>query len=105
MTQVARRKVCDFYRKACKHELVPLDLAQDALQENPIEQMAEAMDLRRAIQCLHRADQELMFLVFSAQLTYQEIAEILEIPVGTVKSRVSALKTKLRTLCKEGEAP
>jgi len=37
-----------------------------------------------------------LFLAFNAQLTYQEISQVIGIPVGTVKSRMSAIKSKLR---------
>jgi RNA polymerase sigma-70 factor (ECF subfamily) len=55
-------------------------------------------ELRRAIARLSPDAQEVLFLRFGAQLSHKEIAEMLDIPVGTVKSRVSNTRKRLRQL-------
>jgi RNA polymerase sigma-70 factor (ECF subfamily) len=59
----------------------------------------EAAELvRTAVQDLPEA-QRLVFLLAEAQgLKYREISEILEIPIGTVKSRMNAAVSRLRGL-------
>ena len=67
--------------------------AKDNLNET-----IERIDVEQALVNLNSKDNELVYLVFQAQLSYQEISAILDIPVGTVKSRMSSIKTKLKTL-------
>ena len=47
---------------------------------------------------------EVLGLVFGSGLSLSEVADVLEIPVGTVKSRLSAARTALnRILNEEGQ--
>jgi RNA polymerase sigma-70 factor, ECF subfamily len=56
-----------------------------------------------AIGALRPAHREVLGLAFGAGLALADIAEILEIPVGTVKSRISAAREALaRTLRRKG---
>jgi RNA polymerase sigma-70 factor, ECF subfamily len=64
---------------------------------------AEAAAVVGAIRTLDPAHREVLGLAVGAGLAYPEIAEILRVPVGTVKSRISAARTALaRALSKEG---
>jgi RNA polymerase sigma-70 factor (ECF subfamily) len=69
--------------------------------ESPVARLAdhEAADLvRQALLDLPEA-QRLVFVMAEAQgLRYREIAKVLDIPVGTVKSRMNAAVTRLRGL-------
>jgi RNA polymerase sigma-70 factor (ECF subfamily) len=57
----------------------------------------EAADLvRRALQDLPEGQRAVFLLADGQGLKYREIAEILEIPVGTVKSRMNAAVSTLR---------
>jgi RNA polymerase sigma-70 factor (ECF subfamily) len=62
---------------------------------------AELAEVRGAIQGLASAQRELMGLVFGAGLSLPEVAGVLEIPVGTVKSRLSAARTALNRILNE----
>jgi RNA polymerase sigma-70 factor (ECF subfamily) len=64
----------------------------------------ELAEVRGAIQKLAAAHRELLGLVFGSGLSLPEVADVLEIPVGTVKSRLSAARTALnRILNEEGQ--
>jgi RNA polymerase sigma-70 factor (ECF subfamily) len=52
-------------------------------------------DLLHAVAELPRADREVLFLLAWADLTYDEIAVALDIPVGTVRSRINRARRKL----------
>jgi RNA polymerase sigma-70 factor, ECF subfamily len=56
---------------------------------------AEVADVAAAIETLGRAHREVLGLVLGAELTMAEVSEILEIPIGTVKSRLAAARTAL----------
>ena len=65
---------------------------------------AELAEVRGAIQRLAPAHRELLGLVFGSGLSLPEVGGVLEIPVGTVKSRLSAARTALnRILNQEGQ--
>jgi RNA polymerase sigma-70 factor (ECF subfamily) len=71
----------------------------EAPGETPIESLDRrdrAMILRTVLAQSGSATQELIELAVLQQLPYQDVAEILNIPVGTVKSRVHYALKKLR---------
>jgi RNA polymerase sigma-70 factor (ECF subfamily) len=65
-----------------------------------------AAALRRAVAALSGEQREVFALVQQEGMRYQEIADLLGIPVGTVKSRVHAVMQALRDrLAREGFEP
>ena len=94
---IARRRIADFYRKSSKHISVPLsNIENDFAARDSLNERIESIDIDNALSCLDSADNELVYLVFRAQLSYQEVSAVLGIPVGTVKSRMSRIKAKLK---------
>ena len=66
---------------------------------------AELAEVMRAIRALAAPHREVLGLVFGAGLSLPEAAGVLEIPVGTVKSRLTAARTALtRMLHEEGHS-
>ena len=64
-----------------------------------------------AVSGLSRQDRDLLLLIAWAELTYGEAAQALGIPVGTVRSRLSRIRAKIRAalgetnpLCSQQEA-
>ena len=107
---VARRKLCDFYRaRQSARELSMSEVFPDSCGEkfdiDSGEDMAagitERLDAAAAIKSLDAGERELIYLIFEAGLTYAEVSEATGIPVGTIKSRMSALRAKLRGLLGE----
>ena len=52
--------------------------------------------VREALEELPEAQRSVFLMVWDQGLKYREVAEILSVPVGTVKSRVNAALTRLR---------
>ncbi len=107
---VARRKLCDFYRaRQSARELSMSEAFPDSCGEkfdiDSGEDMAtgitERLDAAAAIKSLDAGERELIYLIFEAGLTYAEVSEATGIPVGTIKSRMSALRARLRGLLGE----
>ena len=100
---IARRRLADFYRKS-ENNLPLMELGEILPAEDAIESSLTRMDVKSALKKLSDTENELVYLVFHAGLRFAEISEALGIPVGTVKSRMSKIKTKLKPLiAKEGE--
>ncbi|MFF5314775.1 RNA polymerase sigma factor [Streptomyces massasporeus] len=59
---------------------------------------AAARPLARALAQLSAGDRHVLLLFAWADLGYQEIAQALDIPVGTVRSRLHRARRKLRTV-------
>jgi len=65
---------------------------------------AELAEVRDAIRELAPAHREVLGLAFGSGLSLPEVAAVLEIPVGTVKSRLTTARTALnRILDKKGQ--
>ena len=65
---------------------------------------AELAEVMAAIRELAPAHREVLGLAFGSGLSLPEVAGVLEIPVGTVKSRLTAARTALnRILSQEGQ--
>lgn len=62
-----------------------------------------ARDLQRAIARLPREQREVLLLIVLEEMSYQEVASALEVPIGTVMSRLSRARDKLRATM-EGSA-
>ena len=82
---------------------VPINEALDARTDDtePLErltQQAEYSAVRAALETLSENQREVLVLVFYHHLTAAEIAEMLDISIGTVKSRLHRAKEALRNV-------
>ena len=67
---------------------------------------AELTEVRDAIRELAPAHREVLGLAFGTGLSLPEVADVLQIPIGTVKSRLTAARTALnRTLDEKSKNP
>ncbi len=64
----------------------------------------EVMDLQVALSSLAEEQREVLLLVGLEQMSYEEAAGVLNIPIGTVMSRLSRARERLRFLLKGGGA-
>lgn len=65
--------------------------------ETALERALAREDLALALARLSPVHREVLLLTFAHQLSYQEIADVLQIPIGTVKSRLNHAKRAMRT--------
>ena len=61
--------------------------------------------VRRAVEKLDRIDREILLLREFEQLSYAEIADLLQLPLNTVRSRLFRARTALRNLLELSAAP
>ncbi|HEY1673229.1 MAG TPA: sigma-70 family RNA polymerase sigma factor, partial [Streptosporangiaceae bacterium] len=62
---------------------------------------AELAEVRDAIRDLAPAHREVLGLALAAGLSLPEVADVLEIPVGTVKSRLTAARAALNQILEQ----
>jgi RNA polymerase sigma-70 factor (ECF subfamily) len=83
-----------------------LDDAGDRLVQIPSQIDAIAVrDLGRALQALPTEQVEVLVLVALEGMAYREVAQVLDIPLGTVMSRLSRARQALRRYLDGEEAP
>jgi RNA polymerase sigma-70 factor (ECF subfamily) len=91
LTTIAKRVAIDVHRRERRHRnLDNVDTAGgDALVTLPpsAEQIHDVAEVRRALDELPAPDRELIRMQHFDELSHAEIADELEIPIGTVKSR------------------
>jgi RNA polymerase sigma-70 factor (ECF subfamily) len=97
---IANYKLLDLLRKRQEHvsEEVPLDLPDPNAVDMSVV-LANAADAELVRRCLERLSDDhrmVMHLSFYEELSYQEIAEIADAPVGTIKTRMFHAKQSMR---------
>lgn len=87
-----------------RRKKVPLPLAdwKERELQAPRRQLIEAQALRDALARLGKNHREVLILHDVEGMTYAECAEVLRVPVGTVKSRLHHATRKLRKLLESG---
>ncbi len=113
---IAQNQAIDCQRRNKRHRMVSLDQPSRQMNEGDAASLAElsASDedgpsdvmnaaerkrhVRRAVASLPEAQRNVIELIYYQNLKYHETAEILDIPIGTVKSRCNAAMTKLNEM-------
>lgn len=98
--QIANRKRAERARYRMLAALAP-----EGPTEGPAEAVSHAMAVRSlrgplatALARLRAPDRDVLLLMAWADLSYAEAAEALDIPIGTVRSRLNRARTVLRTV-------
>jgi RNA polymerase sigma-70 factor (ECF subfamily) len=76
-------------------------LVFDGIKE--IETNILAGQVLKQVQSLPEAQRETVFLVYVEGLTYREAAVVLDVPIGTIMSRLAGARERLAALKSEGE--
>jgi RNA polymerase sigma-70 factor (ECF subfamily) len=72
---------------------------------NQAESAVNLDNLQRSLEYLSPDQREILLLITVEGLRYKEVADILDIPEGTVMSRLSRARKQLRTLLAHGQSP
>ena len=89
-----------------RHRVVPLDAVGD-VAERPGEPMPDIdpARLQLALNELDEAFRTPIILYYFEEFSYKDIAEQMDLPIGTVMSRLARAKAHLRSALTNGEAP
>lgn len=97
LVSILRRRVADYWRRpkpptvlAAQRNVEVEYAGEDPLRDEFTDEM------QRALGRLPEELRETLLLVVVAELTHQETAEVLNVPLGTVLSRVSRARKRLR---------
>ncbi|MCM3517274.1 RNA polymerase sigma factor [Nocardioides sp. P86] len=97
---IAHRRAVDTLRTR-RHDVVPVEDARDLVGEDgreTAERYAEAADVHAALARLGERDREVLELAYFEGLTQREIADHLDLPLGTVKARAVRAARRLADL-------
>ena len=81
--------------RAFRNEPAPVNI------EDKSSQHLEANELWKAVQTLSVPDQQIVYLRYFLDLSVHETAEVLQVPEGTVKSRLSRALERLRGIIQQ----
>jgi RNA polymerase sigma factor (sigma-70 family) len=103
IAQLTRRLCIDNIRSRSREELTDEEVEPGELDET-LETLEEALAVHEALADLPEHCQEILDRFFSRDESYQTIGSALDIPAGTIASRISRCLAKLREMF-EGRKP
>ncbi|HET9547598.1 MAG TPA: sigma-70 family RNA polymerase sigma factor [Desertimonas sp.] len=87
LATITRRVAVDIYRREARTRSDPVADVDDTVVPIAFERTWEAFEVRAALDQLPADEREVVRLAHFGGLTHNEIADELQVPVGTVKSR------------------
>jgi RNA polymerase sigma factor (sigma-70 family) len=97
IAQLTRRLCIDRLRAGRREQLTDAELEPDELDET-LETLDEALTVHDALGQLPENCQQILDRFFARDESYQTIGSALEIPAGTIASRISRCLAKMREL-------
>jgi len=106
LVTILRRRAADRWRRAPLPTVLALETTPD-LDVPPEDPLRDEYtdEMQRALNQLARPLRETLLLVVVAELTHQEAADLMGIPLGTVLSRVSRARKRLREILTAVDSP
>lgn len=94
------------YRRKVKFETQydPENYLKKQSIEAPQETQMELVKVKQAMTLLSSTHREVLVMVCIQGMAYQDVADALDVPVGTVRSRLSRAREQLQTLLSEPAA-
>ena len=93
---ILRRRIADFWRRNRNISLANDETIDREVYDSDPTSQGYCDEVQRALDELPDVLRETLLLVSVAELTHQEAADTLGIPLGTVLSRVSRARTRMR---------
>lgn len=102
ITRILVFKAIDFIRKSSKQFIASEDVFSNLYAEAGDISIEQSIDLAAAFDLLEPTYRTIILLRYYHDLSIRDIAELLNSPEGTVKSKLSRAKQALRPILKEG---
>jgi len=91
-------------RRCKRHEEMPTNVCWIALEACKSDDCELAIDVDRALRALPTEQREVIALKLGEELTFREIAQVLDIPKNTAASRYRLALARLRAVLESGES-
>jgi len=102
--RIVRNKSADYIRSAVRQRQLTESLTERKSASSERNQADSSESLIEALRRLPPDQRELLTLKYSSELSVVEIAVVLGIPAGTVKSRLHYIREQLRRIMKGDES-
>jgi RNA polymerase sigma-70 factor (ECF subfamily) len=102
IAQLTRRLCIDRLRAGSREVTADTEALPDAPDEDVLARIEEAFDVHDAMACLPEHCREILDRFFARDESYRVIGEALELPAGTIASRISRCLVKLREELQQG---
>jgi RNA polymerase sigma factor (sigma-70 family) len=99
LAQLTRRLAIDKLRAGSREQAA--EESEPEATEERLDELTEALDLREALAELPEHCQEILDRFFARDESYRTIAETLDLPAGTIASRISRCLARLRERLEE----
>ncbi len=97
LISIARSKCTDYFREKAAQLEIPLDVLETQSLSESRHGFTEQATVRETLGLLGDKDKQILYLFFWKELPQAEIAKRLNIPVGTVKSRLYTAKQNFKS--------
>ena len=101
IAQLTRRVCIDRLRVSGREAVADPDTLEPTELDETLAQLDEAMTLRAGLEAVGEACQDILDRFFCRDESYRAIGEALELPAGTIASRISRCLTKLRAVLED----
>ncbi len=106
MFRIVRNVWIDELRSRRRRDrLFAAEEAGEDVGEAPLEALTENLSIQAALACLPEEQRSAVMLVLVEGLSYKEAAEVLEVPVGTLTSRLARGREALQSLLQPNREP
>lgn len=95
-------RIVDYTDTDAKYEIIDNAISTYGIPEEIVLKQESKKALKKAIEKLNDKQKIPLLLYYFKSFSYKQIAEILDIPEGTVKSRINTAKSKLKDYMEEG---
>jgi RNA polymerase sigma-70 factor (ECF subfamily) len=98
---ITRRIAVDLWRRPSSRPLQPESTGDDPAVGDPVDRLIEGLAVRDAMQALSEPHRQILELFYRQDCKQTEIAELLGLPLGTVKTRAYYALRALRLALQE----
>jgi RNA polymerase sigma-70 factor (ECF subfamily) len=97
LTQILVRQAALVRRKRARHPTIPLEAARETTaRQGESEAVSQRIDLQAALEKLSPEHRQVLVLREFERMSYEEMAKVLDVPRGTVESRLHRARSELR---------